>query len=351
MKEYTSEFIRNVAIASHSSAGKTILSEAFLHFTGATTRLGKIEDGTTTSDYDEEEIRRKISLYTTVIPVEYKNNKINLIDTPGYTDFMGEVISALRVADSALILIDAVSGREVGTEIAWNYCDRFKLPRILVINKMNRENANFQKALASMQGISETRLLPIQLPWGEKTEFKGVIDLLTMKAYKDDGKTVVDIPSEFKDAAETARVAVIEAAAEGEDALFEKYLEAGTLTDDEILRGLRATVISGSFVPVAVAAGGAEMGIATLLDAIIGLLPSPVDAVPAIATAKNEPVTLKASNSSPFAAYVWKTTADPFVGKQTFFRIYSGSIAADSRVWNQTKNMEERIGSLLCAAR
>ncbi|MEN6436373.1 MAG: elongation factor G [Anaerolineaceae bacterium] len=347
MKEYTTESIRNVAIVSHSSAGKTILSEAFLHFTGATTRLGKIEDGTTVSDFDDEEIRRGISLYTSVIPVEYKNCKINLLDTPGYTDFVGEVISALRVADAALVLIDATSGREVGTEITWNYCDQFKLPRILVINKMNRENASFQKALASMQGISDIRFLPIQIPWGEKLEFQGVIDLLTMKAYKGDGKTALEIPADLKDEAENARVAVIEAAAEGDDSLFEKYLESGTLSDEEIIRGLRASVIAGSFIPVTVAAGGAEIGLATLLDAISGLLPSPLDVPSAIATLKDgTTVELKASDSSPLAAYVWKTTADPFVGKQTFFRIYAGSMSADSRVWNNSKNVEERMGNL-----
>ena len=164
MKEYTAEFIRNVALVSHSSAGKTMLTEAFLHFTGATTRMGKIEDGTTASDYDDEEHRRGISLYTTVIPIEYKDVKINLLDTPGYTDFVGEVISALRVADAAVVLLDSVSGREVGTEIAWNYCNEFKLPRFLVVNKMNRDNANFQKALATMEEYSDVRLIPVQLP-------------------------------------------------------------------------------------------------------------------------------------------------------------------------------------------
>jgi len=188
MKEYTTEFIRNVALVSHSSAGKTMLTEAFLHFTGATTRMGRVEDGSTVSDFDEEEIRRGISLYTSVIPIEYRDVKINFLDTPGYTDFIGEVISALRVADSALVLIDSVSGVEVGTEIAWNYCNQFKLPRFVVINEMDRENANFQKALASIQEFSEVRLVPVQLPWGEKQNFQGVIDLITMKAYKGEGK-------------------------------------------------------------------------------------------------------------------------------------------------------------------
>jgi len=346
MKEYSTESIRNVVITSHSSAGKTVLTEAFLHFTGATTRMGKIEDGTTASDFDEEEIRRGISLYTGVIPIEYRDHKINFLDTPGYTDFVGEVISAMSVADAALVLVDAVSGREVGTEISWNYCDKFNLPRILVINKMNRENASFQKALASMDGISDTRFLPLQIPWGEKLEFQGVIDLLTMKAYKGDGKTVVDIPAEYKAEAESARSTVIEAAAEGDDQLMEKFFESGVLSDEEIVRGLRAAVISHSFIPVLVSAGSAEIGTSRLLDAVIDLLPSPKDAAPAVATAKGEKVELKASDGSPLAAYVWKTTADPFVGKQTFFRIYSGSLVADSRVWNNTKGVEERLSSL-----
>jgi elongation factor G len=167
MKEYTTESIRNIALASHSGAGKTILAEAFLHFSGATTRMGRVEDGTTTSDFEDEEHRRGISLSTSVIPIEYKGCKINVLDTPGYTDFVGEVISALRVADGVVLLVDSVAGMEVGTEVAWNYCNTFKLPRLLVINKMERENANFQKALDSVQTFSETRLIPIQLPLGE----------------------------------------------------------------------------------------------------------------------------------------------------------------------------------------
>ncbi|MRR31202.1 GTP-binding protein, partial [bacterium] len=184
MKEYTTESIRNIALASHSSAGKTLLTEAFLHFTGATTRMGKVEDGTTVSDFDEEEVRRGISIYTSVIPVEYKGTKINVLDTPGYTDFVGEMISALRVADGAVILVDSVAGLEVGTELAWDYCNTFKLPRFLVINKMERENANFQKVLAAVESFSDIRLIPVQLPWGEKAAFQGVIDLLSMKALK-----------------------------------------------------------------------------------------------------------------------------------------------------------------------
>lgn len=346
MKEYTTEFIRNIALVSHSSAGKTMLTEAFLHSTGATTRLGKIEDGTTASDFEDEEKRRGISLSTSVIPVEHNNYKINFLDTPGYTDFVGEVISALRVADGALILVDAVSGYEVGTELGWKHCDQFNLPRLLVINKMDRDNANFKQALDSVQKNVESRLVPVQLPWGEKAAFQGVIDLISMKAYKGDGKTVVDIPADHMDAAKAARTSLIEAAAEGEDSLLEKYLESGELNDKEILTGLKAVIRSGAFVPVFCAAGGHELGLMPLLDAIITLLPSPSEAGAVKAQGKEGEVVLTPSDSGPLAAYAWKTTADPFVGKQTYFRVYSGTMTADSRVWNSTKNVEERIGAI-----
>ena len=188
MKEYSTQMIRNIAMVSHSGAGKTMLGEALLHSTGSTTRLGRIEDGTTVADFEDEEIRRGLSLSTAILIVEYRDHKINLLDTPGYTDFVGEVISALRVADGALVLVNSVAGAEVGTEITWGFCDQFNLPRFLVINKMNRENANFKKALDSVRNITEKRLIPVQLPWGEKADFKGVLDLLSMKAYPGDGK-------------------------------------------------------------------------------------------------------------------------------------------------------------------
>ncbi len=346
MKEYTTPFIRNVALVSHSSAGKTMLAEAFAHISGGTTRLGKIDDGTTISDFDEEELRRKISLYTSVIPVEYKDVKINVLDTPGYTDFVGEVISALRVADAAVLLVDSVAGAEVGTEIALRYCNEFKLPTMMVINKMERENANFQKALASVEEISDIRLIPVQLPMGEKADFKGVIDLLSMKAFKGDGKTSMDIPAEFKAAADKARTALVEAAAESENDLMERYFENGDLTAEEVLRGVKSIVRSRTFIPVFVSSAAAEIGILPLLDAIVSLVPSPAEVAPAQAQGKDGVEELPCSDSGPLAAYVWKTTADPFVGKQTFFRIYSGMLTPDSRIWNQTKSLEERIGTI-----
>jgi elongation factor G len=345
MKEYTTEFIRNIALVSHGSGGKTMLAEAFLHATGATTRLGKIDDGTTVSDFEDEEIRRKLSLSTAVIPVEYKDHKINVLDTPGYTDFIGEVVSALRVADGAIILVDSVAGLEVGTEIVWNYCDTFKLPRFLVINKMDRDNADFQRALASVQEYSPTRLVPAQLPWGEKAACKGVIDLITMKAYANEGKIAEEIPPEYKSAAEEARTKLVEAAAEGEDALLEKYLESGELTNEELMRGLKAILRSQAYILVFAAVGGHEKGILPLLDAVINLMPSPKDC-PTEAKGKDGMEKLIASDSGPLALYVWKTTADPFVGKLTYFRVYSGTLQGDTRIWNQNKGAEERMAGL-----
>lgn len=345
MKEYTTEFIRNVALVSHGSGGKTMLAEAFLHSTGGTTRLGKIDDGSTTSDFEEEEIRRKLSLSTSVIPVEYKDHKINILDTPGYTDFVGEVISALRVADGAIILVDSVAGLEVGTEIDWAYCDTFKLPRLLLINKMDRDNADYKKAVESVQEFSPIRLIPVQLPWGERASFKGVIDLISMKAYANEGKTAEEIPADMKAAAEEGRMKLVEAAAEGEDSLLEKYLESGELSNEELMRGLKAIVRSETYIPVFVAAAGHEKGVLPLLDSVINLIPSPKDKE-VIATGKNGEEKLVASDSGPLAAYVWKTTADPYVGRLTYFRVYSGVVQGDSRVWNHGKNAEERLAGL-----
>jgi len=278
--------------------------------------------------------------------VEYKNHKINVLDTPGYTDFVGEMVSALRVADGAIVVVDSVAGAEVGTEIALNYVEQFNLPRFVVINKMNRDNANFRKALDSVQNISEIRLLPVQLPWGEKAEFKGILDLLTMKAYSGDGKTASEIPEEYKDEVEAARSELIEAAAEGEDELLMKYLEGETLEAQEVIRGLVSVVQNRSYIPVFVTAGSHEIGILPLLDAVVDLMPSPAQAPAVVAKGKSGDEELLASDSGPLAAYIWKTTADPFVGKITYFKVYSGSIHSDSRVWNQNKATEERLGTL-----
>lgn len=349
MKEYTTEFLRNIALVSHGGAGKTMLAEAFLHVTGATTRLGKVEDGTTISDYDDEEHRRKISIYTSVIPVEHRDHKINVLDAPGYTDFVGEMVSALSVADGAVILVDAVAGIEVGTELAWRYADQFNLPRFIVVNKMDRDNADFEKVYAQIDEFVKLhgkRAIKVHLPIGEKQNFKGVVDIIGMKSYMGDGKTTADVPAELKEAADKAHFDLVEAAAEGEDELMEKYLENGSLSDEEMVRGLEDVVYAGSFVPVFCAAGAHQVGAVALLNDIIDLLPSPVHAVKRIAQGKDGDEELKPSDQSPLAAYVWKTTADPFVGRMTYFRVISGSIQADAHVWNQNKGADERMAGL-----
>jgi elongation factor G len=313
MKEYATQFIRNVALVSHGGGGKTSLGEALLYLTGAVNRQGKVEEGNTVSDFEDEEIRRRLSLSTGVLPVEYKDHKVNLLDTPGYTDFIGEV----------------------------------NLPRLVVISKMDRDNANFQAALASVRGLSsDVAFVPVQLPWGEKQQFKGVIDLFAMQARAGNGKGGEAVPLDLQAAAEEARVAVVETAAEGDDALLEKYLDGKELTAEEIASGARQAIRSGKFVPVCVAASTAEIGTAPLLELLIDLFPSPADAPPATAQGKEGEETLPASDAGPLAAYVWKTTADPFVGKLTYLRVYSGMLSSDTRVWNQTKGSEERLGTL-----
>src|SRR5512145_3120442 len=349
MKEYTTEFLRNIALVSHGGAGKTMLAEAFLHASGATTRLGKVEDGTTASDYDEEEIRRKISLYSSMIPVEFRDHKINIIDAPGYTDFVGETISALSVSDGAIILVDAVAGVEVGTELAWRYADEFKLPRFFLVNKMDRDNADFDKTYAALEEFVRThgkRTIKVHLPVGEKQEFKGVVDVIGMKAYMGDGKTTGEIPADLKEAAEAAHFTMVEDAAEGEDELMEKYLENGSLSDEEMVRGLEDVVYAGQFVPVFCAAGGREIGTIALLNDIIDLMPSPKMGPARVATGKDGEEKLTPADSGPLAAYVWKTTADPFVGKMTYFRVFSGTIQGDAHVWNQSKGADERMSGL-----
>ncbi|HSG45163.1 MAG TPA: elongation factor G [Anaerolineales bacterium] len=349
MKEYTTEFIRNVALVSHGGAGKTMLTESFLHVTGATTRLGKVEDGTTVSDYDDEEHRRKISIYSSVVPIEHRDHKINIIDAPGYTDFVGEMISALSVADSAIILVDAVAGIEVGTEIAWRYADEFNLPRMIVINKMDRDTADYDKVYAEIEefvAAQGKRVVKVHIPIGEKLDFKGVVDVIGMKAYLGDGKETSDIPDDLKEAAEAAHFEMVEDAAEGDDELMEKYLEKGSLTDEEMVRGLDEVVDSGEFVPIFCAAGAHEIGTIALLNDIVDLLPAPAHGPKRVAQGKDGEVELKPEDSGPLAAYVWKTTADPFVGRMSYFRVLSGTVQADSHVWNQNKEVEERMSGL-----
>ena len=347
MKEYTTEQIRNVALVGHGGSGKTSLVEAMLHTSGATTRLGKVDDGSTVSDYEDEERNRTMSISTALVACEYENHKINLIDTPGFTDFVGEVKSALQVTDAAIMVIDSVAGVEVGTELMWDYCEEYKLPRFVVINKLDRDNANFQKALSSVQELaSDKKLIPVTLPWGEQADFKGVIGLLSQKARPGVGAETEKIPAEYEEAVTAARLDLEEAAAEGDDELLMRYLDGEALNADEIEHGFKAAVLAGSCVPVFVTSATQQTGIAALLLGISRYLPSPIERPEVLAESSTGTEKLGAKVSNPQAIFAFKTTADPFVGRLTYLRVMSGVLESDSRIYNHSRKTDERIGTL-----
>jgi elongation factor G len=346
MTEYNSANIRNLVLLGHGSSGKTSLSEAMLYDVGIINRLGKVEEGNTVSDYDSEEIRRKISLNTSLLPIEWEGHKLNVLDTPGYLDFVGEVKSAVRVADAAVIVLDAVSGVEVGTEMVWNHADEHDLPRIAFINKMDRENANFQQVLDQSADKFQTRFIPAQLPIGSQADFKGVVDLVSMKAYAGQKGAAEEIPAEMAGEVEEARLVLVEAAAEGDDELILKYLEGEELSEEEIRRGLAAAVAERAFVPVFCGSALLNLGIQPLLSALVVYLPDAAKEVTATNPATGQEETLQTDSAGALAAFVFKTLADPFVGKLTYFRVYSGTVESDSRIFNSNSREEERIGQL-----
>lgn len=347
MKEYHVKQLRNVAIVAHSGTGKTSLTEAMLFNTGALTRLGRVEEGNTVSDYDPEEIRRQISVNTSVVPCEWQEHKINVLDTPGYMDFAGEVKGAVRVADAGVVVICAASGVEVGTELVWSYLDEYNLPRLVFINKMDRENANFQRTLTQLREKFEAQIVPLQIPIGSQAAFQGYVDLISQRAYLGSENQETEVPAALKDEVESLRIAVIEAAAEADDELIVKYLDSVELHEEEIVRGLAAATRAGKIVPVFCGSATHNVGVKALQTAIIRYLPSPADRkATAIHLATNAEELLVPASSEPLAALVFKTMADPYVGKLTYFRVYSGMVASDSRVFNSTKKEEERIGQV-----
>ena len=348
MTIYKTDQIRNVVLLSHGGAGKTSLCEAMLYNSGAIKRMGRVDDGNTVSDYDPEEIRRKISLQLSLVPYEWNETKVNVIDVPGYTDFVGEMLSGIQVADAALVLVDAVAGVEVGTELVWGYADRRQLPRLVFINKMDRENADFEQALASLREQFDANFVPLQLPIGKQMDFRGVVDLVTMKAYLGEEGKKADIPAELRDRAEEARVQLVEAAAETDDALIEKYLEGGELSPQEIIGGLQQSVREGMMIPVLCGSALKNIGVQLLMQALVDFVPSPkaTGMVTATNPATGKEETLGADAAGPLAALVFKTLADPYVGRLNFFRVYSGTLASDSRVYNVSRGKEERIGQL-----
>lgn len=349
MKTYTADRIRNIGLFSHGGAGKTSLSEAMLFTTGAVTRLGRVEDGNTVSDWDPDEAKRGMSISTSVIPIEWREHKLNILDTPGYADFVGDVKAAASVIDCAVILLDASAGVEVGSEVAWKTADERRLPRILVVNKIDRENANFEAAVEAAQNAFGGAIVPLYYPIGQESAFRGVIDLLTMQALifseaKDGAVTEADIPADLMDAAETYRLQLVEAIAENDEELMLKYLEDEPLTSEELSAGLKSAVASGAVVPVLVAAATTNRGVRMFLDAVVDLAPAPL---PALARADGGKETEVAPDpDAPAAIFVWKTIADPFVGRLSYFRVVSGTVKSDSHLWNVNKGADERLGQL-----
>lgn len=353
MKEYTTEQIRNVALAGHQGAGKTSLVEALLFTTGAISRMGHISDGSTVSDFDEDEKQRGLSINTTLLPIEFQDCKINLMDTPGYTDFQGEVKNAIRVSDCVLIAVDAVAGPEVGTELAWQFAHEFNQPIIVVINKINRENASFERTLEAMRvRFPGYKFIPSLLPIGQGPDFKGVINVLTQKAYYGAGAERTEPPPEMAEQISTAHLALIEAAAEATDELINKYFETQELTFEEVRDGMRLAARDADLktVPVFVAAGDANIGTVPLLEALTVYVSPPSQRRVALASSEGEEVQFlnrPQSDDGPLAAFVFKSTTDRFVGTLNFFRIFSGHLKSGSTYFNATKGQEERFGQLL----
>lgn len=350
MRRYTVEALRNVALAGHGKAGKTFLTEAMLFDSGAIDRMGRPDDGTATTDFDPDEARLQMSVNTAIAPCEWREHKINLLDTPGYADFIGEVQGALRVADAMLLVVAGPSGVEVGTEVAWELADERKLPRMIFVNKMERENVEFAPVLEGLKAAFGNAVVPFQVPIGAEDRFEGVVDVVHRKAYVGVGREAKEapIPSELEATVAQYRDQLMEVAAEADDELITKYLDGEPLSDEELVRGLIEGVRSGRAVPVLCGSAARNIGIQPLLDALIRYLPSPADQEPAkgVNPATGAQETRRPSESEPLAALVWKTLSDPYVGKLTYFRVYSGVIRSDSHAYNTQKEHDERIGQL-----
>lgn len=336
MKEYATDRLRNVALLGHSSSGKTTFAEALLFASGGSTRLGKVDDGSTVSDYDDEEKRRKQSVYLSIIPVEWKDYKINLLDAPGYADFYGEVKSAVRAADLGLIFVDAVSGVEVGTELAMQAVEEADIPRAVMISRMDRDNANFDRVMGQLHDAFHQDIVPLMLPVGEHHDFDGVIDLVSRRYLKGAKGDVADIPASMVDAVEAAREKLMEAAAEGENDLIEKWFSEGALSDEDFIRGLRSAIRKRTFVPVFCGSPSLMLGVHAMLFSLTNYAPMPFDLGADPDDGQHGQV-----------LHVFKTTADPFVGKVSFFRVIEGPVrAGETRLVNARTNDEERIPTL-----
>jgi elongation factor G len=340
--------IRNIVFVSHQGAGKTSLAEFMLFASGAIQRLGSVDDGTATSDYDALEVERRMGINLSLLSFEWKETKLNLIDTPGYADFIAEVRSGLRVTEGAVVVVCAASGVEVGTEHMWDDAEKASLPRLIFVNKMDRDNADFFSTVEGIKAKLSPRCLPVQLPIGSQSDFQGIVDLITMKAYLGNALTEAEIPSTLQEQAEASRDRLVEAAVEIDDELIGKYLEGEAISNEELLAAMKKSTIAGKLVPVFVGSALHGIGIQQLLNGICYYLPSPEerDAVLARNGATGNQEEIKPDPESPFSGLVFKTSADPYVGKLSYFRVYSGVISSNSQIWNANKNSMERVGQL-----
>ncbi|MGQ9496957.1 MAG: elongation factor G [Desulfotomaculales bacterium] len=331
MKGYAAEQIRNVAVVAHGGAGKTTLVEAMLYNTGAITRFGRVEDGTTTADYHPEEIKRKFTIHTSVVPCEWQGRKINFLDTPGYADFIADVKGALRVTEAALFVVCAVAGVEVQTEVIWDYADEARMPRLIFINKLDRENANFDRVLADLKDKFKANFVPFTLPIGTAETFEGLVDVIGGQAliYKNGNAQRQDIPETLAEVAAKIKEQIVEAAAEANDDLLAKYLEGEALTEEEIRNGLREAFAAGKFIPVLCGSAVKNIGVELLMQAILGYAPLP-----------------SGKEDEPLSAIVFKTLADPYVGKMNFIRVFTGVLSTDTALYNSTKEKTEKIGQI-----
>jgi elongation factor G len=353
MGQFETGKIRNLGIVAHGGAGKTSLAEAILFDTGMIDRLGRVDDGSSTMDFEPEEIKRKISITSALDHCEWTGHSIHFVDTPGYGNFIADTRACMRTLDCAVVILSAISGVKAQTEEIWNWANEFEIPRIAFVNKMDRERASFLRAIDDMERSLSARGVAVQMPIGSEADFEGVIDLVTMKAYyyaRDGAGSYTEgaVPAEYADDAARLREQMIEIVAEAYDELTEKYLETGELSEAEIIDGLRVGTMRNTFTAVLCGSATANIGVRHLLDAVCAYLPSPLDRTSAVGKhpKSGEVIERAPDEKEPFSALVFKTTSDPYTGKITIFRIYSGVLNSDSTVFNSTKGVEERIGQI-----
>src|SRR3989440_636011 len=340
--------IRNVGVVGHGGVGKTSLVEGLLFTAGALTRLGKVDDGSTTTDFDPDEIKRRISINTAVAYCDWKGHRINLVDTPGYGDFIADARAGLRVVEAAIVVVDAVAGVQVQTEKVWKFATEYALPRAVVVNRLDRERADFYRTLESLARRLKGRLVALQIPLGEESSFRGYVDLVRIKAvtYANGKASEGEVPGDLSDRVKEYRERLVEAAAETDDELLSKYLEEGSLGEPEMLRALRAGIAGGKLVPVLCASAARNLGSAALLDLVVDSLPSPADRGDVAGTdlKAKQPGTRSPEPKAPVAALVFKTLSDPHIGKLSLFRVYSGTLRADATLLNASRSVRERMG-------